>query len=113
MSVNDDSTRVSHAIVKKNMVRYMTPHAQVAQCSYENAVRTQDCARQAEIEGKCFSYSSLNAVLAPLNRNILFLYTCIQNPRLRTVYRQRKWPLLAPVRKIMALERKKWPLGVK
>ena len=32
----------------------------------------------------------------------------MQNPRLRTVYRQRKWPLLAPVRKIMALGRKKW-----
>ena len=27
----------------------------------------------------------------------------MQNPRLRTVYRQRKWPLPAPVRKIMAL----------
>ena len=42
-----------------------------------------------------------------------FLYTCMQNPRFRTVYRQRKWPLLAPVRKIMALGRKKLPLGVK
>ena len=30
----------------------------------------------------------------------------MQNPRLRTVYKQRKWPLLAPVRKIMALGRK-------
>ena len=37
----------------------------------------------------------------------------MQNPRSRTVYRQRKWPLPAPVRKIvapgrqiMALERK-------
>ena len=42
-----------------------------------------------------------------------FLYTCMQNPRLRTVYRQRKWPLLAPVRKIMALGRKKIALGCK
>ena len=33
----------------------------------------------------------------------IFLYTCMQNLRLPTVYRQRKWPLLAPVRKIMAL----------
>ena len=39
--------------------------------------------------------------------NIIYLYTCMQNPRLRTVYRQRKWPLLAPVRKIMALGPKK------
>ena len=29
----------------------------------------------------------------------------MQNLRLRTVYRQRKWPLPAPVRKIMALGR--------
>ena len=42
---------------------------------------------------------------------IIFLYTCMQNPRLRTVYRQQKWPLLAPVRKIMALGRKKLALG--
>ena len=39
--------------------------------------------------------------------NKYFLYTRMQNPRLRTVYRQRKWPLLAPVRKIIALGRKK------
>ena len=44
---------------------------------------------------------------------ITFLYTCIQNFRLRTVYKQRKWPLLAPVRKIMALERENRPLVVK
>ena len=43
----------------------------------------------------------------------IFLYTCMQNPLLRTVYRQLKWPLLAPVRKIMALERKKMALGCK
>ena len=30
----------------------------------------------------------------------------MQNPRLRNVYRQGKWPLLAPMRKIIALERK-------
>ena len=30
----------------------------------------------------------------------------MQNPRLRTVYRQRKWPLLATVHKIVALGRK-------
>ena len=42
-----------------------------------------------------------------------FLYTCMQNPRLRTVYRQRKWPLLAPVRKIMTLGRKKMWWGSK
>ena len=35
------------------------------------------------------------------------------NPRLRTVYRQRKWPPLAPVRKIMALGRTKMALGCK
>ena len=46
-----------------------------------------------------------------LYRNILFLYTCMQNSRLRTVYRQRKWPLLAQVRKIMALGRKIMALG--
>ena len=44
-------------------------------------------------------------------QNIIFLYTCMQNPRLRTVYRKRKWPLLAPVHKIMALGRKKMALG--
>ena len=42
-----------------------------------------------------------------------FLYTCMQNPRLRTVYRQRKWLFLARVRKIMALGRKKMALGCK
>ena len=30
-----------------------------------------------------------------IHLKILFLYTCMQNPRLRTVYRQRKWPFLA------------------
>ena len=35
----------------------------------------------------------------------------MQNPRLRTVYRQRKWPLSAPVRKIIALGRKIMALG--
>ena len=35
----------------------------------------------------------------------------MQNPRLRTVYRQRKSPLPAPVRKIRALGRKIMPLG--
>ena len=44
-------------------------------------------------------------------RIIFFLYTSIQNPRLRTVYRQRKWPLLAPVRKMMALGRKIIAIG--
>ena len=43
--------------------------------------------------------------------NNFFLYTCMQNPRLRTVYRKRKWPLLAPVRKIMALGCKIIALG--
>ena len=43
------------------------------------------------------------------HRYLLFLYTCMQDPRLRTVYRQRKWPLLVPMRKIMALGRKKGP----
>ena len=46
-------------------------------------------------------------------RNNCFLYICMQNPRLRTVYRQRKWPLLAPVCKIMALGRKIMTLGCK
>ena len=41
----------------------------------------------------------------------LFLYTFTQNPRLRTVYRQQKWPLPAPVRKVMALGRKITALG--
>ena len=41
--------------------------------------------------------------LLPYVPKSFFLYTCMQNPRLRTVYRQRKWPFLAPVRKIMAL----------
>ena len=43
------------------------------------------------------------AIIAIQHSKIYFLYTCMQNPRLRTVYRQRKWPLLAPVRKKMAL----------
>ena len=42
-----------------------------------------------------------------------FLYTCMQNLRLRTVYRQRKWPLPAPVRKIMTLVRKIMALVLK
>ena len=33
----------------------------------------------------------------------IFVYTCMQDPRLRTIYRQRKWRFPAPVRKIMAL----------
>ena len=37
----------------------------------------------------------------------------MQNPGLRTDYRQRKWPLLAPVRKVMALGRKIMALGCK
>ena len=37
----------------------------------------------------------------------------MQNPRLRSVYRQRKWPLPAPVCKIMALEREIMALGRK
>ena len=41
----------------------------------------------------------------------IVLYTCTQNPRLRTVYRQRKRPLPAPVRKIMALGRKIMAFG--
>ena len=35
----------------------------------------------------------------------------MQNPRLRTVYKQRKWPLFTPVGKIMALGRKIMALG--
>ena len=35
-----------------------------------------------------------------------FLYKCMQNPRLRIVYRLRKWPFPAPVRKIKTLGRK-------
>ena len=35
----------------------------------------------------------------------------MQNPRLRTVYRQQKWPPPAPVRKIMALGCKIIALG--
>ena len=45
--------------------------------------------------------------------NFLNLYTCMQNPRLRTVYRQWKWPLLARVRKIMALGSNKMAPGCK
>ena len=37
----------------------------------------------------------------------------MQIPRLRTIYRQRKWSLPAPVHKIMAVGRKIMPLGVK
>ena len=51
-----------------------------------------------------------------MNKNyekICFLYTCMHNPRLRTVYRQRKWPVPAPVRKIIALGRKIMVLGCK
>ena len=42
--------------------------------------------------------------------NIIFLCTCMQNPRLRTVYRQRKWLLSAPVHQILALGRKSMAL---
>ena len=48
-----------------------------------------------------------------IRRNNFFPYICMQNSHLRTVYRQRKWPLLAPVPKIMALGRKKMALGCK
>ena len=37
----------------------------------------------------------------------------MQNPRLRTVYRQRKWPFPAPVRKIMSLGYKVFQWSVK
>ena len=47
--------------------------------------------------------SSLLVKLDIVLRKIIFLYTCIQNPCLRTVYRQRKWPLPAPACIIMAL----------
>ena len=46
-----------------------------------------------------------------LEKKNIFLYTCMQNPHLRTVYRQRKWRLPAPVRKIMTAGRKIMALG--
>ena len=46
-------------------------------------------------------FTTFYALLKHVKKNI-FLYTCMQNPRLRTVYRQRKWPLF----KITALGRK-------
>ena len=46
-----------------------------------------------------------------INDLLFFLYTCMRNPRLRTVYRQRKWPLPALLRKIMALGSKIMALG--
>ena len=48
-----------------------------------------------------------------MTKHFFFLHTCMQNPRTRTVYRQRKWPLLVSVRKIMALGRKMMALGCK
>ena len=41
-----------------------------------------------------------------LEREMNFPYTCMQSPRLRTVCGRLKWPVPAPVRKIMALGRK-------
>ena len=46
------------------------------------------------------NYKMIEYVLKLCPRAFFFLYTGMQNPRSRTVYRQRKWPLLAPVRKI-------------
>ena len=40
MSVNGEPTRVSHAFVKKNMVRYMRPHGRFAYWSCEKAAFT-------------------------------------------------------------------------
>ena len=41
MSVKGESTRVSHAFVKKNMFRYMMRlHGRFARCSCENAALT-------------------------------------------------------------------------
>ena len=44
---------------------------------------------------------------------MLFLYTCMHNSRLHTLYRQRKWPLPVPVRKIIVLRCKIMVLGCK
>ena len=43
-----------------------------------------------------FKHSSGIAFIPHLLQNILFLYTRMQNPSLRTVHRQQKWPVVVP-----------------
>ena len=49
-------------------------------------------------------FDTLNiAIISTLWTSMFYLSTCMRNPCLRTVYRQRKWPLPVPVCKIIAL----------
>ena len=43
----------SHEFVKKNMIRYMTPHGRFAYCSYKNATLTLDLGLSASAAGSC------------------------------------------------------------
>ena len=84
------------------MVRYMRPHGRFAHCSCKNAALTLDL-------GLCIF--TLAVRQPPVLASCVEIYYFFQTTRLRTVDRQRKWPLPAPVRKIMALKRKKMALG--
>ena len=47
----------SHEFVKKNMVRYMTPHGRFAHCSYKNAALTLDLGLSASAAGSCYIFT--------------------------------------------------------
>ena len=96
---NIGGTIIGAPIVGQQLAQYILTDHQDADCTRREFLREilyKNIARIAIQHGK-----------------FIFLYTCMQNPRLRTVYRQWKWPLLAPVRKIMALRRKKMALVCK
>ena len=63
MSVNGEPTRISHAFVKKYMIRYMRAHGRFAHCSCENTAKNRGQGRQAVREPH----------FGLLCRNILFL----------------------------------------
>ena len=72
MSVNGKSTRVSHAFVKKNMVRYIRSHDRFAHCSCEHVSLTLMRVRAA------FSHSQYaKRRFGLLYRNIVKSYSLI------------------------------------
>ena len=76
MSVNGEPTRVSHAFVKKNMVRYMRPRGWFAHCSCKNAFMTYPRPRPVS-PGRGFvlhlhTRSAPTARFGLLYQNILF-----------------------------------------
>ena len=79
MSANGEPTRVSHAFVKKNMVRYMRPHGRFAYWSCEKAALTLKLGLAASVAG---SYCIFTLAV----REPPALASCIQIYYFQTVF---------------------------